>query len=481
MSDLEQDRPLTRRERRMREMVETGAVPTIQAAEQQLREAAAAPDAGDDIEISPVDEQGRERSRREIRMLREQALAQRAEREAPAPEPAAQPASDASAPAAEGGAPADAAETSEPESSADPAREDVAQPTTETLESAPVAGERSEAEPSAAAVQGAAAPAADQEESDDSVVRPTPENAREFGVGDEMRLPDFGDATARPAEAEGEASPADADEAGVFEAEAPATELPEAEQPEPELPETQPFSIEDLREVADQRESGIAADAPPAVAANEASDETGLEGGATGEEAGAPDDESSKPGGYSFPDIAPLDDHVSVFDDPAQRTAGGAAPEQGRPAGDFDDLISRAVAQESATTTTNGSALILPVLPDTGDLSGPLGGTGELFVTGSISLPKSVGETGGHMPLADAGDADRLEDLGYDAVPATSNPILPVSAKRAVSAMNGSDAVVKQETKEKSKLPVVLIATGGGLVLAVGALVIWGAVSGMFG
>jgi len=50
-----------------------------------------------------------------------------------------------------------------------------------------------------------------------------------------------------------------------------------------------------------------------------------------------------------------------------------------------------------------------------------------------------------------------------------------------VSAVSTPGAIVKQETKEKSKLPVVLIATGGGLVLVVGGLLVWGMTNGMFG
>ena len=112
MSDLEQDRPLTRRERRLREMVETGAVPTIDSAEQLVREhIAAAPVDSDDIEISPFDENGQPRTRREMRELREQALAARAagpsqaesaqaessEAESPAPPVAPEPPADAPA------------------------------------------------------------------------------------------------------------------------------------------------------------------------------------------------------------------------------------------------------------------------------------------------------------------------------------------------------------------------------------------------
>ena len=55
-----------------------------------------------------------------------------------------------------------------------------------------------------------------------------------------------------------------------------------------------------------------------------------------------------------------------------------------------------------------------------------------------------------------------------------------VSTATVSRALSGNGHVA-QETKEKSKLPLVLILTGGGLVVAVGALLIWGASAGMFG
>lgn len=391
----------------MLEMVETGAVPTIEAAEQRLREMAQSEPtefaSSDDIDISPVDENGRPRTRREMRQLREQALAALGLSESgePAPAPEAQEAA--------------------------------------TQEAATAAQE-----PDAGGQEAAAeAPAPEVADAD-----PEPELAATQPISlEELRDLE----TETPA-----SSHAPVTYLPVGEDAAAAATLPEA----PEAPEAQQPTAEGPE--------------PEAPRAPEAEPAQKPESSAASGEDGAP--------AYSFPDITPLDDHVSVFDDPALHTVSTPLPTTpGQETGDFDDLISRAVAQESATSTTNTSALILPSLPDTADLSGPLGGTGELFVTGSISLPKSLGETGGHMPMRDLGDADHLEDLGYDAVPATSNPILPVSAARAVSAVSSSGAVVKQETKEKSKLPIVLIATGGGLVIAVGALLIWAASSGMFG
>lgn len=187
--------------------------------------------------------------------------------------------------------------------------------------------------------------------------------------------------------------------------------------------------------------------------------------------------------GYSFPDIAPLDEGQSIFDDPALQVMNAQGAQTGPDTGDgrgFDDLITRAVAQEGAASSTSTSALILPSMPETDGLSGPLGETGELFVTGSFELPKSLSETGGHAALHDSVEADPLDELGFaEATP--TGMMAPVSASRAVSARSVQGALVAEVTKDKSKMPVVLIATGGVLVLGAAGLIVWAAASGLFG
>ncbi|QIM16436.1 hypothetical protein G7067_08405 [Leucobacter insecticola] len=178
-----------------------------------------------------------------------------------------------------------------------------------------------------------------------------------------------------------------------------------------------------------------------------------------------------------------------MFDDPASRAAVSNSPDSpSAPAtpsgGDFDDLISRAVAQEGAAGTSNTSALILPSMPeDTGGLSGPLGSTGEFYLTGSIELPKSMGETGGHSALIDSVEVDPVvaHETSEPQVTSEAGPV-PVSARRAVSARVSSGIpVVAKPAKENNKLPLVLSLTGGGLLAAVIAYVVWAASQGMFG
>jgi hypothetical protein len=119
---------------------------------------------------------------------------------------------------------------------------------------------------------------------------------------------------------------------------------------------------------------------------------------------------------------------------------------------------------------------------DTGGLAGPLGGTGELYVTGSLKLPKSLGETGGHAAMHDSIEMDPITGTEADETHTTGQGPAPVSARHAVSARAASGMpVVAKPTKERSKLPLVLSLTGGGLLIAVIALGAWGASNGFFG
>jgi len=242
----------------------------------------------------------------------------------------------------------------------------------------------------------------------------------------------------------------------------------QATEPDYDLEKTQAFSLEDLEEAQAAAAEEEEPDAPQTAEVEIIEDPA------------AGDDESPA---YSFPDIAPLDEGGSVFDDPAVRLAGAQAVDDAESAegGEFDDLISRAVAQEGAASPTNASALILPDMGRTGGISGPIGETGELFITGSIELPKSLGETGGHSALLDSvqGDADEFA-LGEAPSPGDTGIIAPVSAARAVSARSTAASVVTGPEKEKRRLPIALIATGGGLLIVIAGLAIWAASTGFF-
>ena len=563
MSEQDEQRPLTRRERRMRELEETGAMDLSEATGDDSAAPVASPAqpaTEADIEISPFHEDGTPRSRREMRQLREEALAALHGSHAGAPEsepeqepeaPSA-PASDSAVPTAETAEPAAEPETivaepiSEDRSSAaaeEPAI--VAEPIDDAAD--PEAPEGSAAEAEFPAPVPAVRPDADAAEDEapapepdfDTLMSPptepfTVEELREAeasgdddatgftesAVADADEVPEAGaDAPVEeeaPAKAkrrfpwqrskaaadspDGADNAADAvveddaQEAGaaegtpaepattVLEAQAPGSTTADAAEttvldaqatpvvptvPSPDAPEDLPTAAPETVALPVHDEAPSAHD-PEAPAAPGADTHSG---------AASPDQRTS----YSFPDIAPPEEWRSVFDDPAGRQF--PTPGQGGSDGDFDDLISRAVAQEGSTGGTGASALILPTMPeDTGGLTGPLGATGDLYVTGSLKLPKSLGETGGHSALHDSIEMDPITGDQIPETHSSGEGPAPVSARHAVSArVDSGMPVVAKPAREKSKLPLILSLTGGGLLVVVVGLGAWGASNGFFG
>ena len=549
MSENEEQVPLTRRERRLREQGETGALDLSELAA-AAAEADAAPVVdpepsvvADDIEISPLNADGTPRSRREIRTLREQALAARTAAQEAAVTAAPETEAESESPAEPASAGADEeADTESAAEVADVAVADidvadadadvevvdleivdaeadvtVAPEDDEPVEdfdslisppTEPFTVEELRAAEALAETQEPEADASQDESEDAPVVADTATPAS----GGKSRLKfwkrDKAAEAVVPEPAEVEAVEAQAVEPEVVELAAVEPDITEAEsaeasaeavEGEPEAPAVDDVN-EDSAETAPEELPVAVGAADAELADAELADEDTADTESAPEEpvaetvafdapvVDAPtveeavvvveEPEQQPKETYSFPDIAPPEEWRSVFDDPATRNVPSPAEE---PQGDFDDLISRAVAQEGSTNGT--SALILPTMPeDTGGLTGPLGATGELYVTGSLRLPKSLGETGGHVSLHDSAEidpitgAETVDEHGTVAGPA------PVSARHAVSArvVSGVPAVAKP-TKERTKLPLVLGLTGGGLLVVVVGLGIWGASNGMFG
>ncbi len=438
MTDQDESRPLSRREIRLREMAAAGVSPEEVPAPQGTAAAAdsAVTDAAIEIDIPLFDETGRQRSRRELRELREQALAERA---------AAQQ---------------EVASAVEVEPEPEPAQPETVEPELDAPQGEPVL-------PETVAF--------------DVIADQQTEPANDFAaLLQEIAAENASVADAAETFAQAESSP----QPEILPEPQPEVEPEDSVEPEPEV-HVEPDSeaqIEAEPEPELQVVPEVQAEAVPETEpATELAPEVTAEDSAHSDFAAPVSAAPSQ--GYSFPDIAPLDEGHSIFDDPALRVMNAQGAQTGPDTGDgrgFDDLITRAVAQEGAASTTNTSALILPTMPETEGISGPLGETGELFVTGSFELPKSLSETGGHAALHDSVEADPLDDLGFaEATP--TGMMAPVSASRAVSARSVQGALVTEATKDKSKMPVVLIATGGVLVLGAAGLIVWAAASGLFG
>jgi hypothetical protein len=129
----------------------------------------------------------------------------------------------------------------------------------------------------------------------------------------------------------------------------------------------------------------------------------------------------------------------------------------------FDDLVGRGIGSGGIPTTTN--ALILPAIPRQGP-SGPITSTGEIMITGSIDLPRSLGATGQHPNLFDSSEMDRMLDQLDEG--GHHNDVAPVSASRAVSTHTSTRGVMTPPRKRGASLPTVLAITAA--VLAIGVL-----------
>jgi hypothetical protein len=131
----------------------------------------------------------------------------------------------------------------------------------------------------------------------------------------------------------------------------------------------------------------------------------------------------------------------------------------------FESTINRTVGSGSATT----SALVLPAIPEGSDIRGPLTGTGEIMLTGSIDLPHAYSSTGASSRVEHHG-IDALFDL-HDAevVPTDSQPVRAISA---VSTHNSGQGVTHtQKPKGTRALTALVISAASMAVVVVGLLV----------
>ncbi|MEL4318419.1 hypothetical protein WJX64_05340 [Leifsonia sp. YIM 134122] len=146
----------------------------------------------------------------------------------------------------------------------------------------------------------------------------------------------------------------------------------------------------------------------------------------------------------------------------------------------FDQLLSRGIAAGGVSAggvPTTTSALILPSIPQSGDGAVALT-TGEVLVTGSFDLPRSLGSTGAHPDRVDSSEIDRLFEL-EDAGPATGAQ--PIRASRAVSGQTSTRDVIQPPQKQSRwTVPFILSISAGVLAVGVVALIIAGLVSGIF-
>jgi hypothetical protein len=139
--------------------------------------------------------------------------------------------------------------------------------------------------------------------------------------------------------------------------------------------------------------------------------------------------------------------------------------------------LSRDVGVTSGAITTNH--LVISSVPTATDLFRPFNATGEILITGSIDLPRSLGTTGAHPARYDHSDVDALleagdrEDSNVDSA--------PVRAIRAISTHTSTRGVIETTTPPRnSRLPMILAVSTAAVVVAGAGLVVAGMIFNVF-
>ena len=139
-----------------------------------------------------------------------------------------------------------------------------------------------------------------------------------------------------------------------------------------------------------------------------------------------------------------------------------------------EDSFLRSAGSSSGILTT--SVLVIPSIPQSSDLTNQLSSTGEILVTGTIDLPRSLGSTGARPNHFDHSDLDLLfaaEDNDF-----ASSDSAPVRAIRAVSTHTSTNDLIVAKRTVSTRLPMVMAVTAGILAVCVVALLVVGMIFG---
>lgn len=175
----------------------------------------------------------------------------------------------------------------------------------------------------------------------------------------------------------------------------------------------------------------------------------------------------------------PSGDAQPIFIEPAPASARAVGhwsvqPEEHEDLESVESTITRTVGASSAAITT--SALVLPSIPQSSDITGAYTATGEIMVTGSIDLPRSLSATGAHPHRVDNSDFD-IDPLDREVV---SSDSAPVRAIRAVSTHTSSQGIIGNRKPQSNRLLTFMVVSCGVLLLAVIGLGIAGFALGLF-
>jgi len=138
-----------------------------------------------------------------------------------------------------------------------------------------------------------------------------------------------------------------------------------------------------------------------------------------------------------------------------------------------ETTISRSVGVGSGAITT--SALVLPSIPNPEFAKL---GTGEILVTGSIELPRSLSTSGAHPSQIEEHDLDHELDAGDRQVASVDSA--PIRAVQAVATHTSTRNVIVQARKPRGTRGLtVLIVSAAAMAAVVATLLVVGLVSGV--
>ena len=163
-----------------------------------------------------------------------------------------------------------------------------------------------------------------------------------------------------------------------------------------------------------------------------------------------------------------------VYDAPEVRNTGERPVGHWSRQAELDDesqFATGAISREVGIGVITTSALVLPEIPHH-DFTRTLTSTGDVLLTGSIDLPRTLSSTGAMPAQIDESDIDHLLDPGDRQVASTDSQ--PVRAVKAVSTHTSSRGIINATPPKRGNkmLTALIISASAMLVVVVGLAVV---------
>jgi len=142
----------------------------------------------------------------------------------------------------------------------------------------------------------------------------------------------------------------------------------------------------------------------------------------------------------------------------------------------WENTVTREVGGGNVATTT--SALVLPEMPLANPFPSALTGTGEILLTGSIDLPRSLSSGSGDSRHFDDTNVDLMYDTPDSEIGSADSA--PVSAIRAVSTHTSARGVINSKKPQGNRMLTVLLVTASVMAAGVVVLLVAGLMGNVF-